>query len=181
MSRAVAAIGLAILLGCPVCAQQGQKPAPKAVPPRPQSAQPQTALRSDFALVLNGLDSAASRKLGVRATPYQGGEGKVTRDEVVAELAKLFAKYNPKFRVTPRPGDVYPDVVDKFNADPKTRETLKMFSKWLVVSPVGPLVAGNSPEIGEEELGDALGYFFTRVMIYSHQPDPAWTPSLQGG
>lgn len=181
MNRFALTLGGGLAICVAGVAQQPERPASKPAGPRPQAAQIQPASRADLALVLNELDRAASKKLGVSYTEYKGGSGAVTRDEVVALLANLFAKYKPKFRVTPRPGDVYPAVIDQYNKDPKTRETLKMFSKWMVVSPVGPLAAGKTAQIGEEELGDALGYFYSRIMVYTHQPDPKWTPSIQGG
>jgi len=143
--------------------------------------QPSGALRSDFVIVVTELDKAASTKLGLKASEFKSKDGAVTRDEVVAALDLLFNKYQPKFRITPRPYDVYPEVIDEFNKDAKTRESLRKLSKWGVISPVSRLVANKGTSIAEEDLGDAMGYFYAQVMVYCHQPDPKWSPSLQGG
>ena len=141
----------------------------------------QSASKADFALVIREFDAAACKRLSMKSTVFPGGEGKVTRDEVIAAMDTLMTKYQEKFRVTPRPYAVYPEVIDEFNKSSETRESLRKLSRWGMIGPVSRLVANKGTEISEEDLGDALGYFYTRVMTYTHQPDPSWTPSLQGG
>jgi hypothetical protein len=142
---------------------------------------PAGALNSDFVIVAKELDKAACTKLGLKPTDFKAKEGAISRIEVIATLDLLFDKYQSKFRVTPRPNDVYPEVIDQFNRDQATRDSLRKLSRWGVISPVSRLVANKGTGIAEEDLGDVLGYFYAQVMIYCHQPDPKWTPALQGG
>ncbi len=142
---------------------------------------PVGALRSDFVIVAKELDKAACTKLGLKVSEFPSQEGAVTRAEVIASMDMLFDKYQVKFRITPRPHDIYPEVIDEFNSDAKTRERLRKLSRWGVISPVSQLVAGKGTSISEEDVGDAMGYFYAQVFVYAHQPDPKWTPSLMGG
>ncbi|MFM9874454.1 MAG: hypothetical protein ACKVQS_13445 [Fimbriimonadaceae bacterium] len=142
---------------------------------------PAGALRSDFVIVVRELDVAASKKLGLKPTEFKSSAGIVTRDEVIAQMTLLFDKYQPKFRVTPRPYDVYPEIIDKHNSDPKISEQLRKLSRWGVIGPVSQIVTNKGNSLSEEELGDAVGYFYSQIMIYVHQPDPKWTPALSGG
>jgi hypothetical protein len=151
------------------------------VPAAAQDASAKPAMKSDFALAMTQLDRAASKKLGLTETKFTGDQGEITRLEIVAQLDAMMTKYRPKFRVTPRPSRVYEDVIKAANSDEKTRAQLLTLSKWNLIGPVGPLAAGKSAGLTNEQLGDALGYFYVHVMVYSHQPDPRWTPSLQSG
>lgn len=143
--------------------------------------QPSGALHSDFVLVIQELDLAASKKLGLKPSTFKGSAGAITRDEVISQMVLLFDKYESKFRITPRPYDVYPELIDKYNKDQKTQTNLRKLSRWGVIGPVSPLVTNKGTTIREEDLGDALGYFYSQVMVYTHQPDPKWTPALPGG
>ncbi|MBX3110821.1 MAG: hypothetical protein KF857_02335 [Fimbriimonadaceae bacterium] len=102
-----------------------------------------------------------------------------TRAQVLAEMERVFAECKPKFRFTPRPLKVYQDSIDKYNTDPKVRQSLAKMVRWGCVATVGPLVTGPGEGMTAREFGDALGFFMLRMIELTHQPDPKWTPKLQ--
>lgn len=103
-----------------------------------------------------------------------------TRAEILAEMDRVFNECKPKFRFTPRPLKVYQESIDKHNADPKVRQTMTKLVRWGCVSTVGPLVTGPGDGLDTKQFGDALGFFILRMIELTHQPDPKWTPDLQG-
>lgn len=137
------------------------------------------ALHNDFVTVVTELDKASSKRLGLQPTQFSTRDGVMSRREFVAILFDLDKKYSAKYRVTSRPFDTYPDVVAQFNKG-VTVDQLINLSRWGMIAPVGPIVVNPGDRMSNEEVGDALGYFFSRVAVYSHQPDPKWTPELQG-
>jgi len=140
------------------------------------------ASRADFESAVVQLDAAMSKRLKIKQiAPVKPGEGTVTRKEVAARLIALMKHYQPKFRVTPRPFDVYPEVIDQFNKDATLRTDLRALSRWGLIGPVGPLVSNPSENMSEEQVGDSLGYFYAHIAYLTHQPDPRWTPALSDG
>lgn len=147
-----------------------------------QATTSQPASKADFASAIRTLDSAMSKRLTIKPlASTSAATGQVTRKEVAAKLIELMKHYQPKFRVTPRPFDVYPEVIDQFNKDATIRTDLRILSRWGLIGPVGPLVSNKSDAIGEEELGDSLGFFYAHIAYLTHQPDPRWTPNLSDG
>jgi hypothetical protein len=140
------------------------------------------ASRADFEAAVVQLDTAMSKRLKIKPiSSSKPGEGTVTRKEVAARLIALMKHYQPKFRVTPRPFDVYPEVIDEFNKDATLRTDLRTLSRWGLIGPVGPIVSNKTDSISEEQVGDCLGYFYAHIAYLTHQPDPRWTPALSDG
>ncbi|QYK53412.1 MAG: hypothetical protein KF824_00640 [Fimbriimonadaceae bacterium] len=142
----------------------------------------ETTKKADFESAVVQLDAAMSKRLKIKPiATVKPAQGNITRKEVAARLIALMKHYQSSFRVTPRPFDVYPEVIDKYNKDATLRADLLTLSRWGLIGPVGPLVSNPSENISEEEVGDALGYFYTQITYLSHQPDPRWTPALSDG
>lgn len=142
----------------------------------------ETTNKADFESAIVQLDAAMSKRLKIKPiATIKPEQGNVTRKEVAARLIALMKHYQPSFRVTPRPFDVYPEIIDQYNKDATLRADLRTLSRWGLIGPVGPLVSNPSENISEEQVGDSLGYFYAHIAYLTHQPDPRWTPALSDG
>ena len=138
------------------------------------------AKHNDFVTVIKTLDGAAAKRLKLIPLEVVKRDGDLSRKELIMVLHQAYTHYEPKFRVTPRPFDSYDRVVQENNESEQAKILLKL-SKLGLVAPVGPVVVGKNDRLTALEVGDALGFFYSKIAVYSHQPDPLWTPELQDG
>lgn len=110
--------------------------------------------------------------------PAPGGSQSFTRQDFLREADRLFRKYKPHFKVTPRP--VRPNAAALQQGLPEElRGTARTMVRWGAVAPVGLVVVGPQDTFTVPQFGDALGFFFTRVVGLTHMPDQRWTPWLR--
>ncbi len=141
-------------------------------------AQPEGMSDADMRAAVQELDAAMSKVLKIAPMKVSKGTSAVAkRSDAVRLVHDLFEHYEPSFRTTPRPFRTVGSVVRSKNQDKDVQDELLQLSRWGLVGPVGPLAAGGQT-LTPEEFGDALGYFYAGVALYSYQPDPEWTPDL---
>lgn len=112
--------------------------------------------------------------LGLGSIP--AADRPATRAEIVAEMTRLAKASEPTFRFTPALAKYTPA---RFKIDTAQRAALGRLVGRGLVAPVGPLATGPGPGLTPKELGDALGFFVSRLAQMSHLPSPKWTPMLQ--
>jgi len=105
------------------------------------------------------------------------GPGSATRDEVLTEFHRLFEFAQPSFRRQPTMLTVN---TKRFKVIRKNFEIAKTLTEWNFVAPFGPLVSGSKPTLSRRQLGDAVGYFLTRLADLTHSPSHKFSPDLSG-
>jgi len=119
-------------------------------------------------------------------TAHIGGGGKssipsdgqaVTRDEVIVEMAKIFEASKKSIRIVPT-HDSFDATLLKVGS-PAAKAELSKLIAWGFVAPVGPLATGPKPTISIQDLGDALGFFISRLSDITHMPSTRWSPYIQ--
>ena len=146
-------------------------PATLAEDTRPVSAH---EAATAFERVASLLKSTGGMSYGETAIPHL--DRPVTRNEVVAEMNRLYIIATPALRFTPVP--VRHDT-SVFRIDASLRPALDRLVTFGYVARIGPLVVGPSPSLLPKELGDAIGVFMARVAQTTHTPNPKWTPILK--
>ena len=135
--------------------------------------------RDEVRSALAKVEPALNRRLGIKipASSLKQGAVPVTRVEVVGEFMRVWKACEPKFRTTPRPYTVYPEVLAQNNIGPVIKD-LAFLIKRGAVAPVGPLAWGPKPTLELAEFGDALGNLVHQITALSHQPSVKFTPAL---
>ena len=137
--------------------------------------------RGDFWVILGKLSSAADTILGNEKRSNSKPDrldDPVTRTEIITALKGTFDHFRPKFRVAPRPGFVDMKAIKERNPL-TTQSNLEILVKWGMIGPVGPLVVGPGENLSPQQVGDALGYFFSQLTILTHKALPKWTPKIE--
>ncbi len=131
--------------------------------------------------VINKIDVALSKTIGTKANAQlpTNERGLASRFVIIAELGAMFDRYEPYFQYTPRPYTLDKSVIEKFNSDPKTRQTLTRLVRFGCTGTVAPLVVGPSANMSAPDFADALSYFASQIAALTYLADPAWTPNIQ--
>lgn len=135
--------------------------------------------RDEVRAALAKVEPSLSRKLGIKLaqTALKPGPAPATRVEIVGEFMRIWRSCEPKFRATPRPYTVYPEVLAQHNTGPVIKD-LTFLIKRGAVAPVGPLAWGPKSTLEPAEFGDALGNLVHQITALSHEPSVKFTPAL---
>lgn len=135
--------------------------------------------RDEVRAAMAKVEPALSRRLGIKIPSATLKQGAVpaTRVEIVGEFMRVWRACEPKFRTTPRPYLVYPEVLAQNNSGPVI-EDLTLLIKRGAVAPVGPLAWGPKPTLEPAEFGDALGNLVHQITALSHMPSVKFSPAL---
>jgi hypothetical protein len=113
--------------------------------------------------------------LGLTPTPSAlTGTAPVTRDQVVAEMNRLFEWSRPKFVFSPRRVTHNPAV---FTVGQPQRGALGKLVSFGAIAPLGPLATSPRPTLTVREFGDAMGFFISRLCDLTHTPS-RFSPQL---
>lgn len=169
---------LVVLAAVSVAWSQSEKPTLKRPIVAPNvGAQPVT--RAEAKKAFTRADAVIRRSLflgGTATSGVKGETGAITREEVVAELMRLYGVVRPKTTLSPRP--VKFDSM-RFRIGPSAKVSLAMLVKIGAVAPFGPLATGPKNSLTVPEFGDALGFFISRMAEITYLPSRKWTPVLQ--
>ncbi len=102
----------------------------------------------------------------------------VTREQIVVEFDQEYEAMRPQLKFTPNPVEVDASYI---HISPKVRPQLIKLIRLGFVGRAAPLVTGPQDSIGVSELGDAVGFFLSRLAQLTHMPSPKWTPMLGAG
>ncbi len=116
------------------------------------------------------LKGAAPFSLVADATP-------VTKNEVLAEFARLVTVSAAGYKRSPRPSRF--DAA-RLRKDGDSAQMTALVSKGLVM-PLGPLVTGKNGTISTVEFGDAVGVLMARLADLCHLPSGQYSPNLIPG
>ncbi|RYG25508.1 hypothetical protein EON82_06850 [bacterium] len=152
----------------------GRKPTAAAT----ADTKPVTAREARAAFIRVGelLGKVNGHPLGMSGLPAI--DRPVTRAEVVTEMGRLYKAAEPTFKFTPV-AVVYDR--SKLRIDAALLPTLNRLVTRGMVARLGPLAVGPQPTLTPKQLGDAIGFFTSRVAQMSHLPSAKWTPMLQKG
>ncbi len=103
----------------------------------------------------------------------------ITKAQVLNEFMRIYQAGQPKFRVTPRPYRIVPKILAQIK-DPTAQNSARILALNGFLGPVGPLVMEPDAPVNAADYGRALGLFVSQFVRLTSQPDPRWTPSLQG-
>lgn len=112
-----------------------------------------------------------------KVPPRQGNQT-FTRQDFLREADRLFRKYKPHFKVTPRPQRVNAAALQQ-GLPQELRAPARIMVRWGAIAPVGQVVVGPQDSFTVAQFGDALGFLFTRLIGLTHMPDQRWTPWLR--
>ncbi len=136
--------------------------------------------RDEIRAAMAKIEGPLQRRLKVQF-PKSGlasGSQAATRTEVVKEFMRLWKASEKVFRFTPRPYEVYPEVLAQHNKGQMITD-LSYLIKRGAVAPVGPLAWGPKDTISPREFGDAMAMLVHQITALSHDPSPKFTPNLQ--
>lgn len=149
--------------------------------PKPRTDLSKSILtKKDMAEAVTKIDKAISKVLNQRplSLPAETSAAPATREDVIRIFDRLFEKFKPAFKFTPRFVKYDPAVLTIPKNKPE-RAMLEKLIRWQFVAKVGPIAAGNKNTLTLEEFGDALGFFTLRVADLTHLPSARWSPYLQ--
>lgn len=106
-----------------------------------------------------------------------GGNGPVTREEVILEMNRILQGSRKSIKFVP--------MLTSYDAkrfkvgSASAKGALNKLVAWGFVAPVGPLASGPKPGLTVAQFGDAVGFFMARLADVTHMPSPKWSPYLQ--
>lgn len=126
------------------------------------------------------IEGPLQRRLKVQfpKTSLAQGSKPATRVEIVAEFMRIWKTSEKVFRFTPRPYEVYPEVLAQHNKGQMVTDLTYLIRRG-AVAPVGPIAWGPKETIAPREFGDALAMVVHQITALSHDPSPKFTPNLQ--
>lgn len=144
--------------------------------------QPAKAVRTaSFVQAAEKFSSALDRTLGNSKPQYSlpvSPAGDVTRAFVLQYLDKTLDHFAPQFKSHPRPVK-FDESKLKGGVAPTALSSAERLVRMGFVPPFSPLVTAKSDNLTPEQLGDALGYFYSRMCYLVHKPIPKFTPNLE--
>jgi hypothetical protein len=166
-------LSLLVLLACSMSVfGQATKPVTKRAP---------VLDRNSFYAAFQRLRFAADKVLGLdpmpSVKPDRGNEA-VTREEIIKMMGDALNHYKPKFRSIPRPSRVAHDAIEQRITE-AARPLAEKLVAWGFVAPEGPLVVGPGDHLTAQQVGDALGIYFSQLSLLTHRAIPKWTPRLE--
>lgn len=150
----------------------------------PLGAKAQTAsapvTRDEVKAALAKIEGPLQRRIKVQFPKSALGTGSqaVTRKEVVGEFMRIWKASEKVFRFTPRPYEIYPEVLTQHNKGQMVTDLTYLIKRG-AVAPVGPLAWGPKDSLTPREFGDALAMVVHQITALSHDPSPKFTPNLQ--
>ncbi len=135
--------------------------------------------KDEVRAALTKIEGPLQRRLKVqfpKAALTPGGQA-ASRKEILAEFMRLWKTSEKVFRFTPRPYEVYPEVLSQHNKG-QTIADLTYLIKRGAAAPVGPLAWGPKDTLSPREFGDALAMLVRQITALSHDPSPKFTPNL---
>lgn len=107
--------------------------------------------------------------------------GALTKDRVLIILGEAMAHFQGSFVSHPRPHKVDMAKLEKRVSKPALPAAADLL-KWGMIAPTAPVVTSKEA-LTAKQLGDALGYFYSRIAYLCHKPIPKFSPYLepQGG
>jgi hypothetical protein len=103
------------------------------------------------------------------------GNTPVTREEVIAEMSKIFEASKKSVKFMPIPVRYNPAA---FKVGAGVKPALSTLVSWGFVGSVSPLATSPKPGLTVAQFGDALGFFMARISDITHMPSPRWSPYL---
>lgn len=172
-----------MFLGCSALTLAQDGPAkPKHSAPAGASVALAKVTRSDARAVLSRMEQILSGEIGLKGSgpvvTIPRGSGYVTRHEVIGEFGRLFAFYEPHFKLTPPKVKYDPSMLTVAASDKATVEKL---IRWGAVAKQGPIASASVPTLTVHQFGDAVGFFTARIESLTNLPPSKWTPYLNGG
>lgn len=136
--------------------------------------------RDEVRATLTKIEGPLQRRLKVQfpKSTLAPGVQPATRTEIVKEFMRLWKEAEKVFRFTPRPYEVYPEVLAQHNKGQMITDLTYLIRRG-AVAPVGPLAWGPNQTISPREFGDALAMLTHQLSALAHDPSPKFTPNLQ--
>lgn len=152
-----------------------QKPVPTAsVPAAPVT---QAEAKATFTHVQSSLSSVAGKPMTFAPSALTASSKPVTRQQVLAEMDRLYKGAKPYFKMTPKPVWYDPSV---FTIKGGTaRPILERMVKGGFVSRVGVLATSKQDTLSPFDFGDSVGIFVSRLAENCHLPSTEYSPYLE--
>lgn len=126
---------------------------------------------------------ALDHVLGVKSdAAVPAPQGTATRKYVLQYLESNLTHFQPFFQTRPRP--VKFDLAKLKRQNPGvSAASAERLVRWGLVPVYSPLVTSAVDGLTAEEVGEVLGYFYSRVCTLTHKAIPEFTPDLmpEGG
>jgi hypothetical protein len=155
--------------------QDGPKKHAPVVLPTTNAPVTEAEARATFARAEMVLQKALHLTRTPPALDIPSASAPVHREQVIAEMAKVYDYVRPKITMTPAPVKYDPAVLKVSHS---ASDTLNRFVRLGAVARVGPLATGPSDTLTVPQFGDAIGFFLARIAELTHLPSNKWTPEL---
>jgi hypothetical protein len=113
----------------------------------------------------------------MKTSPKPGSAAPAKREEIVAEMARLFELCRPTFKYTPRFTNYKPESIGLAKAS-RQRQNLEKLIKWGAVAKTDPFVASKQETVSLALFADSFGLFLIRIADLTHTPSSKWSPYL---
>lgn len=145
------------------------------------SAQQGALTKSEANAVLNQVDAAISKTLGIKTVTAlpTNAQGPASRTEIIVHLNTMFESYRPLFQYTPRPYTLKSQAINAANKDQKVRAILTKFVRFGCSGTVAPLVIGPGESMTVGDFAEAIGYYVAQISALTYLADPLWVPNIQ--
>ncbi len=119
---------------------------------------------------------SSARIAQISAKPgLSAGNQPVTREEVIAEMTRIFTACKGSVKFVPNKVKFDSAV---FKVKPAAKSQLSHLVGWGFIAPVGAIAAGPQPGLSIAQFGDGMGFFLARLSDVTHMPIPRWSPYL---
>lgn len=124
------------------------------------------------------LENAARMVLRLEPVPAVAPSATMpaTRDQLVAELHRMWQGFRPVFRGRPTTIPFRNLGVERCTLKGEAREQALELLDWGFLAPVGPLMTDTDAYLEPEQFGECLGYFMIRLADLTHPWDAEFSP-----
>jgi len=124
------------------------------------------------------LENAARMVLRLEPAPALAtpAASPATREQLVAELHRMWEGFRPAFRGRPTTIPFRNLGVERCTLKGEAREQALELLDWGFLAPVGPLMTDTDANLEPEQYGECLGYFMIRLADLTHPWDAEFSP-----
>jgi hypothetical protein len=167
-----------LVLVCMACAFGQQQGLKKEANATGVSWDPSPVTRGEARAVFTEVRQILNRVLNtsIPASPrIPSGSAPVTREQIVSEMTQDWGLVAGKAKFAPNPTPIEASVL---KIAPAERAHLIGLIKLGLVGKVSPLATGPTDTMDAKDLGDAVGFYLSRIAQVTHMPDPKWSPII---